>query len=250
MAERFDIYFSPLVPMELDGKLVLDFSHVGTLQTYADSGLQFEMASFPEESEAISSYFHWYTPQPGDTVFDIGAHCGVSTYHFSRKVEPTGKVIAFEPDPFNFDLLTKNINRHGLTNVTPVQIAMSDSNGVQKFYGEATLGSSLAHLSTRDTVGKEVDVETCTLEYAIHKWGPPQFCKIDIEGSEIQVIRAAQKCLNKIACQFAIDTNHLIGGRYTDHEIETLFRNCGYETQTAEVGMKTTWARLAKAQSN
>src|SRR6202042_2922122 len=49
MAERFDIYFSPLVPTEVDGRLVLDYSRPGILQTYVSSGLQFELASFPEE---------------------------------------------------------------------------------------------------------------------------------------------------------------------------------------------------------
>jgi hypothetical protein len=45
MAERFDIYFSPLVPTETSGMLVLDFFRPGSLQTYASSGLQFQMAS-------------------------------------------------------------------------------------------------------------------------------------------------------------------------------------------------------------
>ncbi len=102
MAEKFEIYFSPLVPTELDGVQVLDFSRPGILQTYAASGLQFEMASFPEEEEALAEYLRWYRPQPGDLVFDIGAHCGVSTYQLSKLVGPEGRVIAFEPDPGNY----------------------------------------------------------------------------------------------------------------------------------------------------
>src|ERR1017187_7858106 len=44
VAERFDTYFSPLVPTEASGMQVLDFSRPGILQTYASSGLQFQMA--------------------------------------------------------------------------------------------------------------------------------------------------------------------------------------------------------------
>ena len=73
------MHFSPLVATEENGRSVLDFSHPGTLQTYAKTGLQFEMVSLPEEADAIESYIHWYKPQPGDLVFDVGAHCGVST---------------------------------------------------------------------------------------------------------------------------------------------------------------------------
>ena len=79
MAEKFDLYFSPVEPTERDGLLVVNYSRPGILQTYRNSGLQFEMASFPEEEEAIEEYFRWYRPKPGDTVFDMGAHCGIST---------------------------------------------------------------------------------------------------------------------------------------------------------------------------
>ena len=77
------------------------------------NGLEFELSSFPEEMEAISEYFHWYKPSPDDLIFDIGAYCGVTAYHLSRRV-PKGKVYSFEPDPINFELLKRNIERHGL----------------------------------------------------------------------------------------------------------------------------------------
>jgi hypothetical protein len=56
MAERFELYFDPLVPRKQDGLMILDYSRPGTVQRYAKSGLDFEMASFPEEEEAIEEY--------------------------------------------------------------------------------------------------------------------------------------------------------------------------------------------------
>jgi FkbM family methyltransferase len=243
MAERFDLYFSPLVPTNRDGKLVLDYSQPGILQTYARSGLQFEMASFPEEDEAIDSYFHWYTPEPGDTVFDIGAHCGVSSYHLSQFVGPSGRVIAFEPDPVNFSLLLRNVERHKLTNVTPVQTAIAGACGHSEFNCEETIGSGLMRHSSRASVGKVVIVETVTLEHAFMNWGPAQFCKIDIEGSELEVISAAQQFLRNYRCEFALDTNHLVDGSLSHERVEKLFRECAYESTHSISGMKTTWAR-------
>ena len=212
MAERFDLYFSPLVPTEIDGVSVLDYSRPGILQTYRKSGLQFEMSSFPEEDEAIESYFHWYTAQTGDTIFDVGAHCGVSSYHFSKLVGPTGRVVAFEPDPVNYSLLLRNIERHQLTNVTPLQIAVADKRGEAEFNCEETIGSGLVQHSTRASIGKVVMVKTVTLGDAFQEWGLPSFCKIDIEGAEIAVISAAQDFLRKASCQFALDTNHPVEG--------------------------------------
>jgi FkbM family methyltransferase len=243
MAERFDIYFSPLVPAEASGMLMLDFSRPGILQTYAGSGIQFQMASFPEEDVAIAGYFRWYTPRAGETVFDIGAHCGVSSYYFSKLVGPTGRVIAFEPDPVNFSLLQLNIERHQLSNVTPLQIAISDAAGEAEFNCEETIGSGLMQHSTRASVGRVIKVKTVTLEGAFSGWGRPSFCKIDIEGAEIAVISGARDYLKTASCQFALDTHHLVDGSFTDKRIENLFQECGYESTSSTSGMKTTWAR-------
>jgi FkbM family methyltransferase len=245
MAERFDIYFSPLVPTKINGISVLDYSRPGILQTYARSGLEFELASFPEEDEAIESYFHWYRPKFGDTVFDIGAHCGVSSYHFSKLVGSTGRVVAFEPDPVNFSLLLRNIERHKLENVTPLQIAVAGSRGQAAFNCEETIGSGLMRHSSRASVGNVTMVKTVTLEDAFREWGPPQFCKIDVEGAEMEIISAAQPFLRNAVCQFALDTNHLVDGAFTDLRIETLFRDCGYKSISSDSGMKTTWASHA-----
>lgn len=242
MAERFDTYFSPLVPFEEDGRLVLDYSRPGILQTYAGSGLQFEMASFPEEDEAIESYFRWYKPGAGDTVFDIGAHCGVSAYHFSRLVGPSGRVIAFEPDPTNFGLLLRNLERHNLTNVTPVQAAIAATRGQAPFHCEASIGSGLARQSTRPSIGEVKMVDTLTLEDVFSRWAEPQFCKIDIEGTELEVIESSGELLQRSRCHFALDTNHMVGGDLTDKRIEAMFRANGYKAESSTEGMKTTWA--------
>ncbi len=247
MAEHFDMYFSPLVPTEVEGVSVVDYSRPGILQTYAKSGLQFEMPSFPEEDEAIQSYFHWYQPDAGDTIFDIGAHCGVSSYYFSTLVGKAGRVIAFEPDPVNFELLLRNIERHKLTNVTPLQVAIAGTRGQAEFNCEGTIGSGLTRHSSRSTVGSIAVVQTLTLQDAFYKWGPFQFCKIDIEGAELEVIASSQNFLRNHHGQFALDTNHLMGGSFTHARIEKLFRECGYEAATAETGVRTTWARPLSA---
>lgn len=245
LAERFALYFNDLKPTEINGTLVLDYSEPGTLQTYLQSGLQFQMASFPEEVEAINDYLHWYTPKAGDTIFDVGAHCGVSTYHFAKMVGPLGRVIAFEPDPVNFSLLLSNIERHAMANVTALQIAIAGTSGEAAFNSESSIGSGLSRQATRVSVGKTIMVKAITLEEAFCRWGPSQFCKIDIEGSEIEVVAASRGFLSsdRIDCQFALDTNHEVGGSLTDTRIEELFRRIGYEAKTSQTGLKTTWAR-------
>jgi FkbM family methyltransferase len=247
LAENFETYFNDLKPRESSGMLVLDYSQVGRLQTYLGSGLEFELASFPEEQDAIESYFNWYKPREGDVVFDIGAHCGVSTYHFAKLVGERGKVFAFEPDPTNYRLLLRNIDRHNLSNVIPLQLAIARECGNAPFSAEQTIGSGLVRYMSRISVGEIVTVETATLQAVFERFGPPQFCKIDIEGAEIDAISAAAAYLKAEMPKtfFALDTNHLVGGAYTDGRIEALFHSAGYEAKSSSSGMKTTWTRPA-----
>jgi len=244
MAKKFELYFSPLVPEERDGLLVLDYSRPGIVQRYAKSGLEFEMASFPEEDEAIEEYFKWYRPQEGDLVYDIGAHCGVSTYHLSKLVGAKGRVVCFEPDPGNFAILQRNIRRHALTNVTTVNAAISGTSGKMPFNAEGTIGSALSSLLLRESVGSTVMVDVMTIAEAFGRFGTPAFCKIDIEGAEIEAVAAAGNVIRRSKTAFALDTNHpQANGETTDKAVEVLFRNYGYEVLSETNPLLTTWAR-------
>jgi hypothetical protein len=74
MATNFEIYFSQVNPEQQGPDRVVDYS-TPRLQSYPN-GLAFEIASMPEEMEAIESYFRWYRPRPGDLVFDMGSYGG------------------------------------------------------------------------------------------------------------------------------------------------------------------------------
>ncbi len=245
IAAKFDMYFSLLVPeQQEDGLLVLDYSRPGKLQRYAGSGLEFEMASFPEEEEAIEEYFRWYRPKAGDLVFDMGAHCGVSTYHMAKLVGPEGKVVCFEPDPTNFEILKRNLARHGLANVEAQAMAIASKSGELAFNAEGTIGSSLSSLLLRESVGRTVTVQAITLAEAFARWGTPAFCKIDIEGAELEVIGGSGETLRACRTHFALDTNHpQADGKMTAEEIETIFRGYGYEAASEANPLLTTWAR-------
>ena len=243
MARWFDEYFEQVVPTDCNGLLSVDYSYPH-LQRYSKGKLEFELASFPEEEEAIDGYFRWYRPKPGDTVFDMGAYCGVSAYHFSKFVGATGKVYAFEPDPINYSLLQRNIERHALINVVPLQVAVADSEGVAQFCSEGTLGSSLSRQMSRATVGHVEQVPTISLQTACERYGVPAFVKIDIEGSEIEVLSSSRAFLREHSIQFVLDTNHWVNGALTCSRVEALFADCGYVAESSnEFGFMTTWAR-------
>lgn len=243
ISKSFQVYFDCVEPKREANRDVVDYSCIA-LQTFRISGLEFEVSGFPEEEKAVLDYFRWHRPREGDTVFDLGANCGLSAYYLSQCVGPTGKVYALEPDPVNFTVLLHNIQRHKLANVIPVRKAVAAATANLKFLSEGSIGSTLAHQSNRSTTGTVETVEAISLVDACATFGIPTFVKMDIEGAEIEVIAASQVFLREHPIQFAIDTNHYKNGELTSGDVEKLFRECDYEVLSSnESGFMTTWAR-------
>ena len=143
---------------------------------------------------------------PGTVYFDIGAHVG----HRVRAALKTGaRVVAVEPQPLFFNLLDRLYGRSD--RVTLVSAAM----GAEP--GRITLRISRTHptVSTVDpdwvtTVqsdpgfaevqwDRRVDVAVTTLDGLIAQYGVPDFCKIDVEGYEAEVLRGTAQALPHIS---------------------------------------------------
>ena len=63
---------------------------------------------------------------PGDWVIDIGANVGHYTKRFSELVGERGRVLAFEPVPTTFSLLSANVELFTYPNVTLINAAVSN----------------------------------------------------------------------------------------------------------------------------
>jgi len=208
------------------------------------NGLEFEIPSMPEEAESAEAYFHYYKPKSGDLVFDIGAYCGTFTRELSLAVGPTGRVIAFEPDSLNFELLQRNIARHGLANVVTVKAAVFDKNGTASFNSDGIIGSALTDALERPPSGETVQSETITLAESFNRYGTPSYIKIDAEGAEIEILSGAREMLRKHHIHFVLDTSHFRDGSTTTDRVEAIFRSCSYNAQSNSDfgGLSTTWA--------
>ena len=128
----------------------------------------------------------------GDTVVDIGANIGLFTLFFSKLVGTTGRVIAFEPDPENFDVLKKNIELNEITNVTLVQKGVSNKNESVKLYKSNVSGG---HSLIKNEWAKEyTNIQTVTLD-DYFRGEEIDMIKIDAEGFELEVIEGGKKLL-------------------------------------------------------
>lgn len=124
--------------------------------------------------------------RPGDTFVDVGANVGAYTLLGGRKVGPSGRVIAIEPLPSTSRMLGLTVAINGLSDVVELhQCALGAQAGRATIYAGVTSGhSSMIHF---DELGDEFDVEVKTGASVLGR-RKPRLIKIDVEGSELDVL--------------------------------------------------------------
>src|SRR5208283_1817681 len=187
MMECYNLFFDTIEGATVEGRTILDFSKPG-LQRYRKSGTAFHFPSIPED-DVMDVYTHGYAPQPGDVVWDAGAHAGATAYFLAKMVGPSGKVYAFEPDQNNYNFLLQNIGLHKLRNIIPLRKALSGSSGTADFCMDGSMSAGLTDYLTYSEKGKFQKVETVTFEDGCAELGEvPTYVKMDIEGAEVATI--------------------------------------------------------------
>jgi FkbM family methyltransferase len=133
--------------------------------------------------------------EPGDLVFDIGAHAGNRT----RALASLGcRVVALEPQP-DFARLLRMLFASSPA-IEIIEAAAGDAPGStllsisERTPTVTTLAASWreARAGDPDFVGvrwnRRIEVETTTLDLLIARFGTPSFIKIDVEGGEPTVL--------------------------------------------------------------
>jgi FkbM family methyltransferase len=135
--------------------------------------------------------------KPGQTVLDIGANIGYYTLIAAKLVGPKGKVYAFEPDPNNFDLLKKNVETNGYTNVVLINKAVSDKNRTSKLFLSKTNKGDHRLYDSKDR-RPFVTVQTIKLDdFFKHLDKKIHFIKMDIQGSEAGAVKGLKFLIKK-----------------------------------------------------
>lgn len=140
--------------------------------------------------------------RPGQLCIDAGANFGYFTVHMASMVKRGGSVVAFEPNPRLFDLLTRSLwvngfHRAGIT--VAHRVALADHAGA----GHLSVPRSFlggGSLSEPDEDGAHADfdryeVELRTLDSYELDCDRPVFIKIDCEGAEPALLKGAERTL-------------------------------------------------------
>ena len=115
--------------------------------------------------------------QPNSLVLDIGANIGTHCIPVSKHVQ---RVVAFEPDAHNFDLLVKNCTETACKNITTNHMAL----------GSTTYQSSTHFDFGKTKLSAGTDVIVTSLDN-IKGFPSVDFIKIDVEGMEPDVLDGA-----------------------------------------------------------
>ncbi len=119
-------------------------------------------------------------------IVDGGSNIGLSILYF-KLIYPTCRIIAFEPNPKAYELLTKNIINNHLASVIQFNIALSDHEGEASLYPgsqcSGTLTSSLFNSLEHDSM--EI-IKTRKPSSYIHE--EVDLLKLDVEGSETEIL--------------------------------------------------------------
>ncbi len=79
-----------------------------------------------EEEERPEAMLDALKIRPGDTVADVGAGAGYTSLRLSRRVGPTGKVLATDVQPQMLRLLAGNARAAGVANIRPILCTPTD----------------------------------------------------------------------------------------------------------------------------
>ena len=177
--------------------------------------------------------------KPGDSVIDMGANFGWYTNVLSSMVGPTGKVYSIEPIPDTFQVLIGIVRKLGLTNVLPMNYAMSNADGTavmrvpQHEYGGNNFYRAQIDLKQGETTSsmREYTVPMRSLDSLFLNMGDKiTFIKCDVEGHELAVVKGGARFFEQSTPAWLME----VGGNPDDegtppHQLFQIMRGYGYK---------------------
>ncbi len=142
-----------------------------------------------------------------ELIFDIGANIGLKTRTF---LELGARVVCFEPQSECIAALQQKFG--GNKKVTIVAKGIANKHGKMKM-AICSEANTISTFSGKWQVGrfsnyswdKTIEVEVMTLNQAIQEFGKPDYCKIDVEGFEYEVLLGLSHRMSLLSFEFVVE---------------------------------------------
>lgn len=161
---------------------------------------------------------------PPSRVVDLGANIGGVAF-FAAALG--ARVLAVEPMPENFLLLSEGILANGFEGVLPCHLAASDSSRVLSFAGTGAWG----HVPKLPGVAGAQPTPALPGDdiLELYGFGSPDLIKIDVEGHEYEVLAGLPRTLDRVRPILVVESNTWTHPVYDDYERALqLLRGHGY----------------------
>jgi FkbM family methyltransferase len=129
----------------------------------------------------------------GDEIIDVGAHIGYHSIVAALAAGSTGKVHAFDPQPYNADRVSRNALHNAINNIVVVCAAVGNLDSLVKIPLQDHKDRARLSLASRGPNDLPVSIEVPLLRLDTYisraNIGSVKLLKIDVEGFELEVLR-------------------------------------------------------------
>lgn len=138
--------------------------------------------------------------EPGDIAMDVGANFGSYSVKMSRLVGDAGRVIAFEPVPQTFAMLVRSLAASGCSNVSALNIACSNANGLvtMSIPDDPVSGENLYQASISRSGPSLITVLCARIDDLPLPIDDLKLVKIDAEGHDAEVIEGMWSVISRV----------------------------------------------------
>lgn len=172
-------------------------------------------------------------------IFDVGGFIGISTLIFAKLAGQSGKVITFEPNPWNRERIALNLsqNEELSKRIEVSPYALGDNNTRASMVVSANLDNGYSSTSRLNASHPkihsdalpagffETEVEVRTLDWFVETSGIlPDIIKVDIEGAEHIFLRGGLKTLERHKPVLLIELH----SEFCALQCTVLLQNLGY----------------------
>lgn len=159
---------------------------------------------------------------PGDAVIDVGANFGLMSSLLADLVGKTGKVYAFEANPYNHHILTLNMRTNGLDQVETIFRAVMDKADQPLTFPPPDFSRYPSHgsfsVSPERAAGypiTSITIDSMNIERRIGA------LKVDIQGADLLALRGASETIRRhrmpILVEYEEDLQKPFGTRFQDY---------------------------------
>ncbi len=133
----------------------------------------------------------------GDVVLEAGANIGYYALLSAKYVGKKGFVYCVEPSSENYEFLKRNKEINNLKNMELRKMALGDKNGEEtlNLFEGGNLNTLKKNISSKPR-GKE-KVKVMTIDSFLKNKRKPNIIRMDVEGSEYEIIKGARELLEK-----------------------------------------------------